>query len=142
MSKYPNSPAAAEAKVLLGIAPTPIATPAVEKSLVEVADGCPAPDAIIATFKQTAPSKNSDFVYVVSKNKQVLCVKDGTGKIDRKVLDEAVSPAFTSTSFYGKAPFLVMSNGLGQLDIFFQGQKVPVQGIDSKTIHLEQATFP
>jgi tol-pal system protein YbgF len=147
VSKYPNSPAAAEAKILLGIAPTPIATPAIEKAavekpLVEVAEGCPSPDASIATFKPTTPTKTGDFVYVVSKNKQVLCVKDSTGKIDRKVLDEAVSPAFTSTLFYGKAPFLVMSNGLGQLDIFFQGQKIPMQGSAAKSIQLEESPIP
>ena len=88
--------------------------------------------------KTTAPTKNGDFVYVVSKNKQVLCVKDSTGKVDRKVLDEAISPTFTSTSFYGKPPFLVMSNGLAQHDIFFQGQKIPAQGIASKSIQLEE----
>ena len=147
VSKYPNSLAASEAKVLLGIAPAVIATPAVEKTpvekpLVEVADGCPTPDATIVTFKPTAPSKVGDFVYVVSKTKQVLCVKDSTGKIDRKVLDEAVTPAATSTSFYGKPPFLVMSNGLEQLDLFFQGQKIPVQSQGAKTIQLEQAAIP
>ena len=147
VSKYPNSPAAAEAKVLLGIAPTPIATlaiekAAVEKPLAEVGDGCPSPDASIATFKPTAPTKTGDFVYVVSKNKQVLCVKDSTGKIDRKVLDEAVSPAFISTSFYGKPPFLVMSNGLAQLDVFFQGQKMPAQGGAAKTVQLEESATP
>jgi tol-pal system protein YbgF len=144
VTKYPNSPAASEAKVLLGIAPSPPAvekTP-VEKSLVEVTDGCPAPDASIAIFKPTAPTKAGDFVYVVSKNKQVLCVKDSTGKIDRKVLDEAVTPAATSTSFYGKPPFLVLSNGLEQLDLFFQGQKIPVQSQGSKTILLEQVAIP
>ena len=142
VSKYPNSPAALEAKVLLGIAPTPITAPAAEKSPVVVTDGCPAPDASIATFKPTTPTKTGDFVYVVSKSKQVLCVKDSTGKIERKVLDEATSPAFTSTSFYGKPPFLVMSNGLEQLDIFFQGQKVPVQSQSSRAILLEQVVFP
>jgi len=135
VSKYPNSTAASEAKVLLGIAPT---VPAVEKPPVEVADGCPAPDASITTFKPSAPSKSGDFVYVVSKNKQVVCVKDSTGKIDRKVLDEPVSPAYTATSFYGKPPFLVMSNGLGQLDIFFQGQKVPSQNTELKSIALQE----
>ena len=139
VSKYSNSPAAAEAKVLLGIAPTAITAPAIEKPPIEVADGCPAPDASIATFKPTAPTKSGDFVYVVSKNKQVLCVKDGTGKIDRKVLDEAVTSMFTATSFYGKPPFLVMSNGLSQLDIFFQGQKVPSQNAELKSIALQEA---
>ena len=142
VSKYPNSPAASEAKVLLGIAPATPTAPAVEKPLVEVTDGCPAPDATIAIFKPTAPTKAGDFVYVVSKNKQVLCVKDSTGKIDRKVLDEPVSPAYSATLFYGKPPFLVMSNGLGQLDIFFQGQKVAVQGIASKSIQLEENSIP
>jgi len=147
VSKYPNSAAASEAKVLLGIAPVVIATPAVEKPpvekpLVEVADGCPTPDATIVNFKPTAPSKAGDFVYVVSKTKQVLCVKDSTGKIDRKVLDEAAIPTATSTSFYGKPPFLVMSNGLEQLDLFFQGQKIPVQNQGAKTIQLEQAAIP
>jgi hypothetical protein len=135
VSKYPNSAAASEAKVLLGIAPS---APAVEKRPVDIADGCPAPDASITTFKPTAPTKSGDFVYVVSKNKQVLCVKDGAGKIDRKVLDEAVAPGVTSSSFYGKAPFLVMSNGLSQLDIFFQGQKVPSQNTELKSIVLQE----
>jgi len=35
-----------------------------------------------------------------------------------------------------------MSNGLGQLDIFFQGQKIPVQGIASKSIQLEEGAIP
>ena len=42
----------------------------------------------------------------------------------------------------GKAPFLVMSKGLEQLDLFFQGQKIPVQSQGSKTIQLEQAAIP
>ena len=147
VSKYPNSAAASEAKVFLGIAPSPNVALAAEKApaekpLPEVVDGCPTPDANIVAFKPSAPTKTGDFVYVVSKNKQVLCVKDGAGKIDRKILDEAVSPAFTSTSFYGKPPFLVMSNGLEQLDIFFQGQKIPPQRVDSKSIQLESVTFP
>jgi len=147
VSKYPNSPAASEAKVLLGIAPTVIATPAVEKTpvekpLVEVTDGCPTLDASIAIFKPTAPTKAGDFVYVVSKNKQVLCVKDSTGKIERKVLDEAVPPTATATSFYGKPPFVLMSNGLEQLDIFFQGQRIPTQGKTSKSIQLDEAILP
>ena len=144
VTKYPNSPAASEAKVLLGIAPSApvVEKPPAEKPLVEVVDGCPTPDATSVTFKPTAPAKAGDFVYVVSKTKQVLCVKDSTGKIDRKVLDEAVAPAATSTSFYGKPPFLVMSNGLEQLDIFFQGQKIPVQSQGSKTILLEQVAIP
>ena len=142
VTKYPNSPAASEARVLLGIAPTVTTAPAVDKAPVVVADGCPTPDTSIATFKPTAPTKTGDFVYVVSKNKQVLCVKDSTGKIDRKVLDEAVLPAATANSFYGKPPFLVISNGLEQLDIFFQGQKIPVQSQGAKTIQLEQAAIP
>ncbi len=142
VTKYPNSPAASEAKVLLGITPPATTTPVVEKSSVEVTDGCPAPDASIAIFKPTAPTKAGDFVYVVSKNKQVLCVKDSTGKIERKVLDEAVPPTATATSFYGKPPFVLMSNGLEQLDLFFQGQKIPVQSQGSKTILLEQAVIP
>ena len=129
------------------IAPAVIATPAVEKPpvekpLVKVADGCPTPDTTIVTFKPNAPSKAGDFVYVVSKTKQVLCVKDSTGKIERKVLDEAESPAFTSSSFYGKPPFILMSNGLVQLDIFFQGQKMPVKDATLKSIQLDEAAFP
>ena len=142
VSKYPNSPAASDARVLLGSAPTVTTTPAVLKAPVVEADGCPMPDSSIAVFKPTTPTKVGDFVYVVSKTKQVLCVKDSTSKIDRKVLDEAVTPTATSTTFYGKPPFLLMSNGLEQLDLFFQGQKIPVQSQGSKTIQLEQAAIP
>ena len=55
------------------------------------------------------------------------------GKSQNKTLEPGVG-----TSFYGKPPFKVLTLGLNQVDLYFQGAKVRV-GTASKTIILEAA---
>ncbi|MEN9821166.1 MAG: hypothetical protein RL176_1069, partial [Pseudomonadota bacterium] len=46
-----------------------------------------------------------------------------------------------SHSFFGKAPFVLMTSGLAQADIFFQGYKVRVEDQNAKSITLEEVPF-
>ena len=105
VSKYPNLPAASEAKVLLGIAPAVIPTAVVDKAPVVVADDVQHRMPVLLAFKPTAPTKTGDFVYVVSKNKQVLCVKDSTGKVDRRVLDKLSCKQLQQSHFMASPHF-------------------------------------
>ena len=66
----------------------------------------------------------------------VVCVKDATGKLEKKSLD-----VNGSHSFFGKAPFVLMTSGLAQADIFFQGYKVRVEDQNAKSITLEEVPF-
>jgi hypothetical protein len=70
-------------------------------------------------------------VYVVSKSNQTVCVVDASGKVQNRSLD-----AGTSASFYGKPPFKVLTGGLSQVDLFFQGWKVKPSNPNDKTIEL------
>ena len=136
----PNNPLAAATSITPTITPTN--APVAARTPAEALPGCPPVDSTFTTFKPTAPNKMGDFVYIVGKDKQVVCVSDSTGKIEQKSLDQPESQSLVSTSFFGKPPFLLMSNGLAQIDVFFQGQKVPTQGITSKSIRLEQTEIP
>ena len=101
--------------------------------VTEAAAACPAEEGIIS-YKTDAPSKAADMVYVQVKSKQVVCVSDASGKMQNKVIEPS-----TGASFYGKAPFKVLTNGLAQADVFFQGAKVRLTNFNYKTLILEAA---
>jgi hypothetical protein len=92
---------------------------------------CPAEEGIIS-HKPEAPRKVADMVYVQAKSKQTVCVIDASGKTQNKLLESGVG-----TSFYGKPPFKVLTAGLSQVDVFFQGAKVRLSNPNSKTLILE-----
>jgi len=113
-------------------------TPAVEASVpvataAVVSPDCPAADSAPLSYKPDAPKKAADLVYVQSKTAQTVCVMDGTGKTQNKVLEPGVG-----VSIYGKPPFKVATLGLNQVDLYFQGAKVRTGGA-GKTIILEAA---
>ncbi len=120
--------------------PAPIAAsttvaPAVA-TLVVGADSsgvCPAEE-VIVNYKPDAPRKAADSVYVQAKSKQVVCVIDVSGKAQNKLLEPGVG-----ASFYGKPPFKVLTAGLNQVDVFFQGAKVRLSNLNAKTVVLEAA---
>ena len=99
----------------------------------ETSTACPAEEGIIS-FKPDAPRKAADKVYIQVKSKQVICVSDASGKIQNKTVEPGVG-----VSFYGKPPFKVLTGGLAQADIFFQGAKVRLTNLNYKTIVLEAA---
>jgi transcriptional regulator with XRE-family HTH domain len=110
------------------------AEPVPEPTPVTVAAECPPADATALNYKPEAPKKAGDMVYLQSKIAQTVCVVDATGKIQNKTLEPGVG-----TSVYGKPPLKVLTGGLNQVDLYYQGAKVRVGSTANKTILLEPA---
>ena len=122
----PAEPAPAAPTALVApVAAVPVAS--------EASTGCPAEEGIIS-YKPDAPRKAADMVYVQVKSKQVICVSDASGKMQNKMVEPGVG-----ASFYGKPPFKVLTGGLAQADVFFQGAKVLLTNTNYKTLVLEAA---
>jgi len=117
------------------VSPIAPVAPAVEVSAAntEASTACPAEEGIIS-YKTDAPRKAADLVYVQVKSKQVICVSDASGKMQNKLIEPGVG-----ASFYGKPPFKVLTGGLAQVDVFFQGSKVRLTNLNYKTLVLEAA---
>lgn len=111
-------------------ATTPAAVPAAS---AEASTACPAEEGIIS-YKPDAPRKAADMVYVQVKSRQVICVSDASGKMQNKMVEPGVG-----ASFYGKPPFKVLTGGLAQADVFFQGAKVRLTNSNYKTLVLDAA---
>ena len=71
-------------------------------------------------------------VYVEAKSKQTICVVDASGKAQNRLVDSGMGAIF-----YGKPPFKVLTSGLGQVEVFFQGTKVRPR--NGKTLILDSA---
>lgn len=120
----------AEEKPAETTAPTVAATPT--PPLPSEA-GCPKADASVAAYSVTEPSKAGNFVFIQSKTKQTICVVDASGKSSLQTIE-----AGSNHTFGGKAPFTVLSNGLGSLSIYFQGRPVRPANEQARTIRLEE----
>ena len=101
-----------------------------------VTTDCPAAESVPTTYKPDAPKKAGDMVYLQSKSAQMVCVIDALGKVQNKQLEPGVG-----VSVYGKAPLKVLTAGLDQVDLFYQGAKVRPLNPSGKTIVLESAEF-
>jgi len=110
---------------------SPAAVTAAPVIATDVSGACPVEEGIIS-YKPEAPRKVADLVYLQAKFKQIVCVIDASGKTQNKLLEPGVG-----TSFYGKPPFKVLTAGLSQVDVFFQGAKVRLSNPNSKTLILE-----
>jgi len=137
-ASVPPPEPAAQASTEKVVETTPTPTPAAVVAPVAVtpapaATECPVSDNNIASYKTDAPKKSADMVYLVAKNAQVVCVVDAAGNSQTKQLQAGVG-----TSVYGKAPLKVLTAGLSQVDLYFQGVKVR-PGNASNTILLEPA---
>ena len=106
---------------------------AIPVASAEGSTACPAEEGIIS-YKTDVPRKAADLVYVQVKSKQVICVSDASGKMQNKLIEPGVG-----ASFYGKPPFKVLTGGLAQVDVFFQGAKVRLTNLNYKTLVLESA---
>ncbi len=135
IAKLPSESIAAESKKEEVVSPAPTANiPALAAS--EGMNACPAEDASPKSYRMASASKPGNMVYVQSRSTQIICVKDASGKLEKKSLESG-----GSHSFYGKAPFVVMTSGLGQTDLFFQGNKVKIDNPNAKSITLEEVAF-
>ena len=105
-----------------------------EPAPVVVSTECPPADAAALNYKPDAPKKAGDLVYLQSKTAQTVCVVDASGKTQNKTLEPGIG-----VSVYGKPPFKVLTGGLNQVDLYFQGAKVRIGNTASKTIILESA---
>ena len=112
----------------------PATAPTSESAPIAAAAECPPADVSALNYKPEAPKKAGDMVYLQAKTAQTVCVVDATGKTQNKTLEPGVG-----ASVYGKPPFKVLTGGLNQVDIYFQGAKVRLGSTTSKTIILESA---
>jgi cytoskeleton protein RodZ len=99
-----------------------------------VTTDCPAAEPAPTTYKPDTPKKAGDMVYLQSKSAQMVCVIDALGKVQNKQLEPGVG-----VSVYGKAPLKVLTAGLDQVDLYYQGAKVRPSNPNGKTIVLESA---
>jgi len=115
------------ATVLAVTPPTPVAAPAISLE-------CPPADSSVVSYKTDAPKKSGDVVHLKSKTAQTVCVVDASGKTQNKTLEPGVG-----ASILGKPPLKVLTSGLAQVDMYYQGMKVRLSNPTAKTIILEQA---
>jgi DNA-binding XRE family transcriptional regulator len=97
--------------------------------------GCPKPDAGVTEQAVTDPNKPGNFVHVTVKSRQIVCVVDATGKS----MMQSIEPGAGHT-FGGKAPFTILTNGLSQASIFFQGRIVRPMNDQSRTMRVKEAS--
>lgn len=119
------------------------ATPAVA-SVAAVAPlpsdvGCPKPDASVTEQSVTEPSKPGNFVHVYVESRQIVCVVDATGKSMMQSIEAGTSFGAGHT-FSGKAPFTILTNGLSQTAVFFQGKRIRPINEQARTMRVKEAT--
>ena len=114
--------------------PAAVPMPAPQSVTAAASTECPPADASAMNYKPEAPKKAGDMVYLQSKTAQTVCVVDATGKTQNKTLEPGIG-----ASIYGKPPFKVLTGGLNQVDLYYQGAKVRTGNTGSKTIILEPA---
>jgi hypothetical protein len=95
---------------------------------------CPKADPTVSEYRVLEPTKTADFIFVQSKAKQTICVIDLAGKSNMQMMDVGSNYTFT-----GQAPFTVLTNGISQVSIYFQGRPVRIQGDAIRTIRLLEA---
>jgi transcriptional regulator with XRE-family HTH domain len=96
--------------------------------------GCPKPDASVAEQSVAEPTKPGNFVHVVVKSRQIVCVVDASGKS----MMQSIEPGAGHT-FGGKAPFTVLTNGLSQASVYFQGRPVRPINEQARTMRVKEA---
>ncbi len=137
IAKLPSETISVEPKKEEVVTPNPAAiASAPQLSTSQAMDGCPSEDASAKSYRMSSASKPGNMVYVQTRSAQTVCVKDASGKVEKKSLEVG-----GSYSFYGKAPFVVMTSSFDQTDLFFQGSKVKIDNPNSKSIILEEVAF-
>ena len=90
----------------------------------------------LTLYQTSYPSKKGEMVYVLSKEPQSVCVIDSQNKAVSMDL-----AAGDSKSFYGQAPFTVVSSDLSKFDLYFQGWKVKSDALSKRAIRLEEVDY-
>jgi len=97
--------------------------------------GCPKPDASVSEQSVTEPSKPGNFVHVNVKSRQIVCVVDATGKSMMQSIE-----AGTGHTYGGKAPFTILTNGLSQTSVYFQGKLVRPINEQARTMRVVEVS--
>lgn len=98
--------------------------------------GCPSADAMIADYTTVDPTKPGNFVYVQAKTKQIICVVDASGKSSMQNLEAGATHTFS-----GKAPFVVTTSSLDQVNTYFQGKLIKPASPSARSIRLIEAKY-
>lgn len=137
-SNNPASPAnPANPSAPSGVAPSSAAPVAANVAVVAPLPSdvsCPKPDASVTEQSVTEPSKPGNFVHVNVKSRQIVCVVDATGKSMMQSIE-----AGAGHTYGGKAPFTILTNGLSQTSIFFQGKLVRPINEQARTMRVKEA---
>ena len=96
---------------------------------------CPKPDASVTEQSVTEPNKPGNFVHVIVRSRQIVCVMDATGKSMMQSID-----AGAGHTFGGKAPFTILTNGLSQTSVYFQGKLVRPMSEQARTMRVKEAS--
>ena len=96
---------------------------------------CPKPDAMVTEQSVTEPSKPGNFVYVHVKVRQIVCVVDGIGKSMMRSIESD-----TGHTFGGKSPFTILTNGLSQTSVYFQGKLVRPINEQARTMRVKEVS--
>jgi cytoskeleton protein RodZ len=138
-SNNPASPAnPANPSAPSGVAPSSAAPAAANVAVVAPLPSdvsCPKPDASVTEQSVTEPSKPGNFVHVNVKSRQIVCVVDATGKSMMQSIE-----AGAGHTYGGKAPFTILTNGLSQTSIFFQGKLVRPINEQARTMRVKEAS--
>ena len=96
---------------------------------------CPKPDASVTEQSVTEPSKPGNFVHVIVRSRQIVCVLDASGKSMMQSIDTGAGHTFG-----GKAPFTILTNGLSQTSVYFQGKLVRPMSEQARTMRVKEAS--
>lgn len=99
------------------------------ESLLNVCDLVPQN---VPSFKVSKANSAGNFVYLVSRGKQAICVIDAKNNKQLIQLD-----ALEKRNIIGLPPFTILSPDFKQLDVYYQGWKVPVAS-GANTIRTEE----
>ena len=88
-------------------------------------------DAQLPSYQSPNPSKKGDIVNIKSLIKQAICVVDNSGKQTVVNLESNASYAFRGTS-----PFVVITQDLDSVEMYFQGWRVRSPSAGAKQIKL------
>ena len=95
--------------------------------------GCPKSDANVTEQSVIEPSKPGNFVHVNVESRQIVCVVDATGKSMMQSIE-----AGAGYTFGGKAPFTILTNGLSQTSVYFQGKRVRPINEQARTMRIKE----
>ena len=110
-------------------------TPASQLEQARVENACPFEENV-SLLEAAKPTKSAEKISLMLYKEGLLCVQDGTGK----VWQEDLKP-WLGRTFIGKAPWKIHSPVLPQADVYFQGEKIRLASITSRTIALNGKEF-